>query len=175
MDDSRIARRDFFYVGGEYAGPPGESVMHGQIYVEKLTPRDPRRPYPLVMIHGAGQTATNWLGTPDGRPGWAEYFAGEGYTVYLVDQPARGRSAATITSPRLMPAWSSIRTSLNLRITHTFRSHPVRTQKRTLTCNPRDLTEYCKLRLVRAILPTDAPVIRILKWALSVSHGWRQR
>ena len=45
------------------------------------------------MFHGAGQTATNWLGTPDGRPGWAEYFAGEGYTVYLIDQPARGRSA----------------------------------------------------------------------------------
>jgi pimeloyl-ACP methyl ester carboxylesterase len=93
MDESHVARRDFFYAGGDYAGPPGESVMHGQIYVEKLTPRDPRRSYPLVMIHGAGQTATNWLGTPDGRPGWAEYFAGEGYTVYLVDQPARGRSA----------------------------------------------------------------------------------
>jgi pimeloyl-ACP methyl ester carboxylesterase len=40
-----------------------------------------------------GQTATNWLGTPDGRPGWAEHFAAEGYTIYLVDQPARGRSA----------------------------------------------------------------------------------
>ncbi len=25
--------------------------------------------------------------------GWAEYFVGEGYTVYVVDQPARGRSA----------------------------------------------------------------------------------
>jgi pimeloyl-ACP methyl ester carboxylesterase len=93
MDQSAIARRDFFYVGGEYAGPPGQEVMHGQMYVEKLTPLEPRRPYPLVLFHGAGQTATNWLGTPDGRPGWAEHFAGEGYTVYLVDQPARGRSA----------------------------------------------------------------------------------
>ncbi len=93
MDQSAIVRRDFFYVGGEYAGPPGQEVMHGQMYVEKLAPREPRRPYPLVLFHGAGQTATNWLGTPDGRPGWAEHFAGEGYTVYLVDQPARGRSA----------------------------------------------------------------------------------
>ena len=93
MDQSAIARRDFFYVGGEYAGPLGREVMHGQMYVEKLTPREPRRPYPLVLFHGAGQTATNWLGTPDERPGWAEHFAGEGYTVYLVDQPARGRSA----------------------------------------------------------------------------------
>jgi len=93
MDHSHVARRDFFYVGGEYVGPPGQEVMHGQIYVEVLTPREPRRPYPLVMLHGMGQTATNWLGTPDGRPGWAEYFVGEGYTVYLIDQPARGRSA----------------------------------------------------------------------------------
>jgi pimeloyl-ACP methyl ester carboxylesterase len=93
MEPSAIARREFFYVGGEYVGPPGEEVMHGQMYVEQLMPRDPRRPYPLVMFHGMGQTATNWLATPDGRPGWAEYFAAEGYTVYLVDQPARGRSA----------------------------------------------------------------------------------
>lgn len=93
MDESAVARRDFFYVGGEYAGTPGAEVMHGQMYVEKLTARDRRRPYPLVMLHGMAQTATNWLGTPDGRPGWAELFAAEGYDVYLVDQPARGRSA----------------------------------------------------------------------------------
>ena len=93
MEHSAIARREFFYVGGEYAGAPGQEVMHGQMYVEKLIPREPRRLYPLVLFHGAGQTATNWLGTPDGRPGWAEYFAGAGYALYLVDQPARGRSA----------------------------------------------------------------------------------
>ena len=93
MDRNAIARRDFFYVGGAYAGAPGEEVMHGQMYVERLAPLQPRRPYPLVMFHGMGQTATNWLGTPDGRPGWAEHFAADGYEVYLVDQPARGRSA----------------------------------------------------------------------------------
>ncbi|HWD58265.1 MAG TPA: alpha/beta hydrolase, partial [Stellaceae bacterium] len=93
MNESAIARREFSYVGGEYIGPPDKAVMHGQMYVERLSPREPRRPYPLVMFHGMGQTATNWLGTPDGRPGWAEHFAAEGYTVYLVDQPARGRSA----------------------------------------------------------------------------------
>ncbi len=93
MDHAEIAARDFFFVGGEYAGLPGKEVMHGQMYVEALTPRCPRRPYPVVMFHGAGQTATNWLGTPDGRPGWAEHFAADGYRVYLVDQPARGRSA----------------------------------------------------------------------------------
>ena len=55
--------------------------------------RTQRRPYPLVLIHGAAQTATNWMGTPDGRKGWAEYFVEQGYVVYMIDQPMRGRSA----------------------------------------------------------------------------------
>ena len=91
-DQSAIARRGFLYVGGGYVGEPGKQLMHEQMYVEVLTPRHPRSHYPLVLIHGAAQTATNWMGTPDGRPGWADYFVGQGYTVYMVDQPARGRS-----------------------------------------------------------------------------------
>ena len=67
--------------------------MQGQIYVEVLAPKEQRRPYPLVLIHGAAQTATNWMGTPDGREGWAEYFVEQGYVVYMIDQPMRGRSA----------------------------------------------------------------------------------
>jgi pimeloyl-ACP methyl ester carboxylesterase len=91
-DQSAVARRGFFYVGGSYVGKPGKQLMHSQMYVEVLAPRHPRQRYPLVLIHGAAQTATNWMGTPDGRPGWAGYFVGQGYTVYMVDQPARGRS-----------------------------------------------------------------------------------
>src|SRR5215469_12480577 len=53
--DENVARRDFFYIGGEYAGEPGQEimhgqmyeVMHGQMYVERLTARERRRPYPL--------------------------------------------------------------------------------------------------------------------------------
>jgi pimeloyl-ACP methyl ester carboxylesterase len=81
--------REFFYVGGKYSG----DVMAGQMYVEVLRPARVTRKYPLVFFHGAWQTATNWMGTPDGRAGWADYFLGQGYLVYLVDQPARGRSA----------------------------------------------------------------------------------
>src|SRR5437867_2045267 len=67
--------------------------MQGQIYVEVVAPKDVRRPYPLVLIHGAAQTATNWMGTPDGRKGWTDYFVERGYIVYMIDQPMRGRSA----------------------------------------------------------------------------------
>src|SRR5277367_5744889 len=93
IDQSAVAKRGFFYVGGHYVGEPGKEIMQGQIYVEVLAPRKQRRPYPLVLIHGAAQTATNWMGTPDGRKGWAEYFVEQGYVVYMIDQPMRGRSA----------------------------------------------------------------------------------
>ena len=93
VDQSAVALRGYFYVGGKYVGEPGKEIMQGQIYVEVLAPKDVRRPYPLVLIHGAAQTATNWMGTPDGRKGWAEYFVEQGYIVYMIDQPMRGRSA----------------------------------------------------------------------------------
>jgi pimeloyl-ACP methyl ester carboxylesterase len=93
VDQSAVAKRGFFYVGGHYVGEPGKQIMQGQIYVEVLAPKTQRRPYPLVLIHGAAQTATNWMGTPDGRKGWAEYFVEQGYVVYMIDQPMRGRSA----------------------------------------------------------------------------------
>src|SRR5271163_4830590 len=93
VDQSAVAKRGFFYVGGHYVGEPGKEIMQGQIYVEVLAPKKQRRPYPLVLIHDAAQTATNWMGTPDGRKGWAEYFVEQGYVVYMIDQPMRGRSA----------------------------------------------------------------------------------
>ncbi|HLI84907.1 MAG TPA: alpha/beta hydrolase [Bryobacteraceae bacterium] len=92
--DSRVfSTREFFYVGGKYTGAPGQEVMSGQMYVEELRPARVTHKYPLLFLHGLSQTATNWLGTPDGRMGWADYFLSQGYVVYLIDQPARGRSA----------------------------------------------------------------------------------
>jgi pimeloyl-ACP methyl ester carboxylesterase len=93
VEQTAVAKRGYFYVGGKYVGEPGKEIMQGQVYVEVLAPKDVRRPHPLVLIHGAGQTATNWMGTPDGRKGWAEYFVEQGYVVYMIDQPMRGRSA----------------------------------------------------------------------------------
>lgn len=66
--------------------------MTGQMYVEYLVPEERLHPYPLVMVHGGYQTGTNFTGTPDGREGWAQYFARRGHAVYVVDQVARGRS-----------------------------------------------------------------------------------
>src|SRR5579884_778998 len=87
-----IARTGFYYAGGQYEGPPGKETMGGDAYVEVWVPKQIKHPYPIVYVHGAGQTATDWEQTPDGRPGWAYYFGKQGYVQYLVDSPARGRS-----------------------------------------------------------------------------------
>lgn len=87
-----IARTGFFYVGGHYVGEPGKELLDGAMYVEVWVPKQVTKPYPIVFFHGAAQTATNWMQTPDGRPGWAYYFVSQGYVIYMVDQPARGRS-----------------------------------------------------------------------------------
>ncbi|KAH8896816.1 alpha/beta-hydrolase [Thozetella sp. PMI_491] len=88
--------REYFYVGGHYVNltinNTTSQYMAGQIYVEKLTPQKVSRDEPIVFIEGAGQTGTNFLNTPDGRPGWADYFLSQGFVVYLTDQPQRGRS-----------------------------------------------------------------------------------
>ena len=87
-----LARTGIFYAGGQYVGEPGKETMGGDAYVEVWVPKQIKHPYPIVYVHGAGQTATDWEQTPDGRPGWAYYFAKQGYVQYMVDSPARGRS-----------------------------------------------------------------------------------
>ena len=93
IDQSFIASKSVFYIEGSIHREDGKQHMYNQMYVEALYPVHPARKYPLVLFHGAGQTNLNWLITPDGRMGWADYFVSKGYAVYLCEQPSRGRSA----------------------------------------------------------------------------------
>jgi pimeloyl-ACP methyl ester carboxylesterase len=88
-----IARQGYFFVGGHLFPVNGDQAMAGQMFVQYQVPAGTTKPYPVVMVHGGGQTGTNFLGTPDGRPGWNDWFLRQGYAVYIIDQPARGRSA----------------------------------------------------------------------------------
>jgi pimeloyl-ACP methyl ester carboxylesterase len=62
------------------------------MYVEYMIPRQVRHPFPIVLVHGGGGQGTDWMGTPDGRPGWFQYLVQEGFKVYVVDRPGHGRS-----------------------------------------------------------------------------------
>jgi pimeloyl-ACP methyl ester carboxylesterase len=88
-----IAKQGYFFVGGKYSKVGEKQVMNGQIYVEYQIPSRRTQPYPLVIVPGAAQTATNFNGTPDGREGWTQHFLRRGYAVYIVEQPGRARSA----------------------------------------------------------------------------------
>jgi pimeloyl-ACP methyl ester carboxylesterase len=91
---ANIARQGHFYVGGKWVGKPGEEVMRGAMYVETWVPKKIRYKYPIVFIQsGGGETNVALLQTPDGRQGWAYDFVNRGYTIYMLDLPARGRSA----------------------------------------------------------------------------------
>jgi len=88
-----IAKQGYFFVGGKYSPVGDKQVMNGQIYVEYQIPKKRTQTYPLVIVPGAAQTATNFNGTPDGREGWTQHFLRRGYAVYIVEQPGRGRSS----------------------------------------------------------------------------------
>lgn len=99
-----ISLRDqgFFWVGARPTkvasgligfGPPGPgTAIEGQMYVGFQLVAKRRHPYPLVLIHGGGGQATDWMGTSDGRDGWLDYFLAAGFDVYFVDRPGHGRS-----------------------------------------------------------------------------------
>lgn len=91
-----IARQGAFFVGGDYRESRDGRVMVGQMFVQYQIPAACLQPYPIVMLHGGGQTGMNFLATPDGRPGWADAFLEHGYAVYVADQPARGRSSGSV-------------------------------------------------------------------------------
>lgn len=60
--------------------------------MEWEVPVELRHREPVVLIHGGGGQGTDWLGTPDGRPGWARLLSAEGFAVHVVDRPGHGRS-----------------------------------------------------------------------------------
>lgn len=99
-----ISLRDqgFFFVGvrprttttpGANGAPATKStIIEGQMHVGFQLVAKKTHPYPLVLVHGGGGQATDWMGTPDGRDGWLDYFLAAGFDVYYVDRPAHGRS-----------------------------------------------------------------------------------
>ncbi|WP_409049535.1 alpha/beta hydrolase [Delftia sp. UME58] len=108
-----IQRQGSFAVGGVVKTVPGvydndkptsagQSFHGDHLYAFYQVPQNPR-PLPIVMLHGAFQSARSWETTSDGREGFQNLFLHRGFPVYLVDQPRRGRAGnstvATTTGP----------------------------------------------------------------------------
>jgi len=77
------SRAGHFWIGAGDRGP---------MYVYWEAPAEVTKPYPIVLVHGGGGQGLDYLGTPDGRPGWATLLVQQGWVVYVVDRPGHGRS-----------------------------------------------------------------------------------
>jgi len=88
-----LAEWSFMWVNVKRADTARGSFIGGQqMYVEYMVPARVRKPFPIVLVHGGGGQGLDWMGTPDGRPGWFQHLVAEGYKVYVVDRPGHGRS-----------------------------------------------------------------------------------
>jgi pimeloyl-ACP methyl ester carboxylesterase len=106
-----IQEQGSFAVGGTVVTAPGtfDPIRHGAFnpadqsvagqtlhgdhaYVFYQVPANARR-LPLVMWHGHGESAKTWETTPDGREGFQSIFLRRRFSVYVVDQPRRGRAS----------------------------------------------------------------------------------
>ncbi|MNH92882.1 Alpha/beta hydrolase family protein [compost metagenome] len=108
-----IQEQGSFAVGGSVAATPGTyennaptaagQTLHGDhAYVFYQKPQNPKA-LPIVMLHGAFQSARSWETTPDGREGFQNIFLRKGFSTYLVDQPRRGRAGNSTVATTIEP------------------------------------------------------------------------
>lgn len=103
-----------FAVGGKVATAPGTfdplkpldpagQTFHGDhAFVFYQVPVNARK-YPIVMWHGAGQSAKSWETTPDGREGFQTIFLRRQFSTYLLDQPRRGDAGRSMVELTIKP------------------------------------------------------------------------
>lgn len=82
----------------------GQTFRGDHAYVFYQKPLHARK-YPLVFAHGIGQSSKTWETTPDGRDGFRNIFLKHGFTVYLVDQPRRGKAGRSLSSADISPSY----------------------------------------------------------------------
>lgn len=80
----------------------GQSLHGDHLYAFYQVPQNPRA-LPIVMLHGAFQSARSWETTSDGREGFQTLFLRRGFPVYLVDQPRRGRAGNSSVAASVEP------------------------------------------------------------------------
>src|SRR5215467_10961430 len=83
-----LADEGSFFVNGQtttsshpgtsaFSAPAPGTITINQMYVQYRIPKTVSGP-PIVMVHGSGHTGATYETTPDGREGWATYFARKG-------------------------------------------------------------------------------------------------
>lgn len=92
-----IQEQGSFAVGGAISYTPGtysnnaptsagQSIHGDHLYAFYQVPQAPKS-LPIVMLHGAYQSARSWETTADGREGFQNIFLRRHFPVYLVASP----------------------------------------------------------------------------------------
>jgi pimeloyl-ACP methyl ester carboxylesterase len=82
--------------------PAGQTYHGDHAYAFYQIPVDARK-YPIVMLHGAGQSSKTWETTADGREGFQNIFLRRRFPVYLIDQPRRGDAGRSMAETTIKP------------------------------------------------------------------------
>ncbi len=82
--------------------PQGQTLHGDHAYVFYQIPVNARK-FPLVFLHGFGQSAKTWETTPDGREGFQNIFLRLRFPVYLLDQPRRGKAGRSTAPATIEP------------------------------------------------------------------------
>lgn len=84
-----------FFFGGTVERDGDGTTFHGDHgYAQYYIPAKSRH-LPVVMWHGIGQSGKTFESTPDGREGFQALLPRRGWSVYIIDQPRRGRAGYT--------------------------------------------------------------------------------
>lgn len=88
----RTSRRGEFWITGKPIEKNNDKYQDAPMFVSWESPEKIKHSYPVVLIHGGLFQSTEWMDTPDGRPGWAQRLVEAGFTVFNVDRIGHGRS-----------------------------------------------------------------------------------
>lgn len=98
-----IQEQGSFSVGGKRITDSDGKTFHGDhAYVFYQVPAEARK-LPIVLWHGAGQSSRTWETTPDGREGYQNILLRKRYSVYVLDQPRRGKAGRSTVPMALTP------------------------------------------------------------------------
>ena len=85
------------YTGTRGVPTSGQTQVVEQALVHFLIPEMQNHEVPIVMIPGLGLTSYIFMSTPDGRQGWAQTFARNGFAVYVFDEPTNAISSFDVS------------------------------------------------------------------------------
>lgn len=95
----RLRTMGSFFFGGTVRTAADGETFHGDHGYAQYYIAAHSRHLPIVLWHGVGQSGRTFESTPDGREGYAALLPRRDWSVYVVDQPRRGRAGRTEAPP----------------------------------------------------------------------------